>query len=59
MVLMSKRVWSVYARINTGTINYTVYAASEAEALKEAKTVPLVDQYGEEYEGFRTIQSVE
>lgn len=56
---MSKRVWSVYARINTGTINYTVYAASEAEALKEAKTIPLVDQYGNEYEGFRTIQSVE
>lgn len=56
---MSKRVWSVYARINTGTIEYTVYAASETEALKEAKTVPLVDQYGEEYKGFRTIQSVE
>lgn len=56
---MSKRVWSVYARINAGMIEYTVYAASETEALKEAKTVPIVDQYGEEYKGFRTIQSVE
>ena len=59
MAKLSKRVWSVYARINTGTIEYTVYAASEEEALKEAKTVPLVDQFGEEYKGFRTIQSVE
>lgn len=57
--MRNKRVWSVYARINTGTIEYTVYAASEAEALKEAKTVPLVDQFGEEYKGFRIIQSVE
>lgn len=56
---MTKRVWNVYARINEGSINYTVYAASEAEALKEAKTVPLVDQFGEEYTGFRTVYSVE
>ena len=56
---MGKRVWQVYARTNEGSINYTVYAASEEEALKEAKTVPLVDQFGEEYTGFRTIQSVE
>lgn len=56
---MSKRVWNICARTNVGTINYTVYAASEADALKEAKIVPLVDQFGEEYTGFRIIQSVE
>lgn len=56
---MAKRVWNVYARTNEGNLNYTVYAASEEEALKEAKTVPLVDQFGEEYKGFRIIQSVE
>ncbi len=56
---MGKRVWNVYARTNEGNLNYTVYAASETEAIKEAKTVPLVDQYGEEYTGFRIVQSVE
>ena len=53
------RVWSVYAKIKDGTINYTVWASSEEEAHAEAKRVPLVDQYGENYEGFRTIYSVE
>ena len=56
---MTKRVWNVCARINTGTITYTVYAASEEEAMKEAKTIHLVDQFGEQYTGFRTIYSIE
>lgn len=56
---MAKRVWNICARINEGTINYTVYAASEEEAIKEAKTIPLVDQFGSEYTGFRIIQSIE
>lgn len=56
---MRKRVWYVTARTNEGSMNYTVYASSETEALKEAKTVPLVDQFGEQYTGFRIIQSVE
>lgn len=56
---MGKRVWNVCARTNIGNINYTVHAASEAEAIKEAKTIPLVDQFGEQYTGFRTIYSVD
>ena len=56
---MKNRVWSVTARTNEGSLNFTVYAASEEEAMKEAKVVPLVDQFGEEYKGFRIIQSVE
>ena len=56
---MKKRVWSVTARTNEGNMNYTVYAASEEDAMKEAKIVPLVDQFGSLYTGFRIIQSVE